>query len=113
MVECRKWAAGLAIIPVVEQEGSPGAAEWEAIGEPERVGGLSTGEAGGCGCLPVVAVVGCELAVGRSLELETENAGVVVGGGDDGGVGAGVVTGVQNGVEPLCPWRDPQTSQGC
>lgn len=101
----------MVIIPVVEQEASPGAAEWEAIGEPERVGGLSTGEAGGCGCLPVVAGVGCELAAGRSLELETESAAAAGGGG--GEVGAGVVPEVQNGGEPLCPWDDLRMSQGC
>lgn len=101
---------------MVGQEGSPGAAEWEAIAEPERVGGLSTGEAGGCGCLPVVAVVGCEPAAGRSLELETENAAAaagVGGGAGDGEVGAGVVTEEQNGVEPLCPRRDLRASRGC
>lgn len=74
---------------------SSGAAEGE-IGEPERVGHLS---AGGCGHLPIV-VVGCELAAGRSLELETVNAAA---GGGDGKADAGTVTGAQNGVGPLCP----------
>lgn len=110
-------AAELGIIPGEGQEVSPGAAEWEAIGEPDRVGGLSTGEAGGCGSPPLVAVVGWDLAAGKSLELETENAaGAVVvggGGGGDGEVGAGAATGAQNGGGPLCPWRDLRASRGC
>lgn len=100
-----------AVIPAVEQEVSPGAAEWEGIGEPEGVGGLSTGEAGGRECLPIVAVVGRELAAGRSLELETAAGGA--GGAAGGEGGAGFVTGALNGAEPLCPWRDLRTSQGC
>ena len=112
--KCRKWAAEVATVPVAEQEGSPGAAEREAIGEPERVGGLSTGEAGGRGCRPVAAVERCELAAGRSLGLETENAAAGGAGGAGGGeAGAGAVTGAQNGVEPSCPWRDLRTSLGC
>lgn len=86
------------IVPAVDQEVSSGAAEGE-IGEPECVGHLSTGEAGGCGRLPVV-VVGCELAAGKSLELETANAAA---GGGDGEADAGTVPGAQNGVGPLCP----------
>lgn len=89
------------IVPVAEQEVSPGAAEGEAIGEPECVGHLSTGEAGGFGCLPVV-VVGCELAAGRSLQLETVSA-AAAGGGGDAEADAAAVTGAQNGGEPLCP----------
>lgn len=122
VAECRKNRAGgeLGTIPGGEgREGSPGAAEWEAIGEPESVGGLWTGEAGGCGSPPLVAVVGWDLAAGKSLELETENAaaaGVVVvagGGGGGGEAGAGVATGAQNGGGPLCPWRDLRRSPGC
>lgn len=87
------------IVPAAEQEVSSGAAAGEEIGEPECVGHLSTGGAGGCGRLPIV-VVGCELAAGRSLALETANAAA---GGGDGEADAGTVTGAQNGVGPLCP----------
>lgn len=83
---------------------SPGAAAGEAIGEPERAGHLSTGEAGGFGCLPVVAV-GCELAAGRSLRLETASAAAAAAaaGGGDAEADAAAVTGAQNDGEPSCP----------